>query len=98
MTKIKTLKKYCEEQKKVIELDKYLEGCRLKKDPGESFIFEWIRVNAKKFRGNFIRKALTKAHKELKLCIDNGKTNGNKPIIEQCIEEIEDCLELMPED
>lgn len=49
------MKNYMHSQKKRIELDKWIEGCRIKKDPGSSFILNWIKDNAQQFRYDWER-------------------------------------------
>ena len=33
-----------------IEIDKWCLGCEIKQDPGQRFILDWIKENAKSFR------------------------------------------------
>jgi hypothetical protein len=35
---------------KKIDLDKFYEGIRIKDDPGQFFVVNWINLNAKNFR------------------------------------------------
>jgi len=44
--------KFMLSQKRRIEYEKWLEGCRLKRDPGSEYILNWISLN-----GAFFRKA-----------------------------------------
>ncbi len=37
-------------QIKRIEVDKWLEGCKIHRDPGRAFVVEWVSRNAKWFR------------------------------------------------
>ena len=37
-------------QRKRIEIDKWLEGCRINGDPGADYILEWIENHAAEFR------------------------------------------------
>lgn len=37
-------------QIKKIDIDKWYEGCRIKRDPGQVFIITWIKNNAAWFR------------------------------------------------
>jgi hypothetical protein len=37
-------------QLKKINIDKWNEGCRIQKDPGQEFVIEWIDKNAAWFR------------------------------------------------
>lgn len=41
---------YMKAQIKKIEIDKWYEGCRIKRDPGYSYILDWINKNAARFR------------------------------------------------
>ena len=44
------MKNYMLAQKKKIEIDKWNEGCRVKQDPGQVFVINWIDKNAAWFR------------------------------------------------
>jgi hypothetical protein len=44
------MKSFMIAQKKRIEVDKWYEGCRIQKDPGKSYILNWIENNAAQFR------------------------------------------------
>jgi len=48
--------KFMLSQKRRIEYEKWLEGCRLKRDPGSEYILNWISLN-----GAFFRKAWEKS-------------------------------------
>lgn len=37
-------------QIKKIDIDKWNEGCRIKKDPGQEYVIEWIDSHAASFR------------------------------------------------
>lgn len=45
------MQKFMLAQKKKIEIDKWCEGCQTDRDPGETFIINWISKNAIRFRG-----------------------------------------------
>jgi len=42
--------KFVKTELKKIDLDKYYEGMRIKDDPGQKFILDWINRNAKNWR------------------------------------------------
>jgi hypothetical protein len=42
--------RYMHAQKKKIEIEKWCEGIRLNKDPGNEFVLEWILSHANWFR------------------------------------------------
>ena len=42
--------KFMLSQKRRIEYEKWLEGCRLKRDPGSEYILNWISLNGAFFR------------------------------------------------
>ena len=44
------MNKYMQAQKKKIEIDKWNEGFRIKKDPGQAFVLDWIEKNAAFFQ------------------------------------------------
>jgi hypothetical protein len=44
------MNEYMQMQIDVIDEAKWLEGCRTNKDPGNSFIVEWVSENADSFR------------------------------------------------
>ena len=48
--KLLMFKRFIEAQKHRIEFEKWLEGEKLKKDPGDEYILEWIVKNAPDFR------------------------------------------------
>ena len=45
------MSKFMYVQIKKIDIDKWNEGIRLQRDPGPSFVLEWISKNAEWFRG-----------------------------------------------
>lgn len=40
-------------QRRKIDIDKWLEGCRIGEDPGLEFVFNWIHGNAEDFRSSW---------------------------------------------
>jgi hypothetical protein len=42
--------KFLETEMKKIDLDKWYEGEKINKDPGQSYIVEWIKLNAANWR------------------------------------------------
>jgi len=48
--KLLMFKRFIESQKHRIEFEKWIEGEKLKKDPGDEYILEWILKNAPDFR------------------------------------------------
>ncbi len=44
------MKKYMVSLRKRIEYEKWIEGIRIKRDPGVDFIYSWIQLNAAHFR------------------------------------------------
>ena len=44
------LNKFLKAEKRFIEKSKYYRGEKIKKDPGDEYIIEWISKNADKFR------------------------------------------------
>lgn len=44
------MQRYMQTQIKRIELDKWLEGCKRKSDPGKMYIYNWIQNKAHWFR------------------------------------------------
>ena len=44
------MNEFMKAQKKCIERDKWLEGCRIESDPGVKYIMDWIKNNAAEFR------------------------------------------------
>lgn len=49
------MKNYLYAQKKKIEIDKWCEGVRLRQDPGQNYIMNWIMSNASWFRNAWDR-------------------------------------------
>ena len=43
-------RKYVEIQKHKMEVDKWCEGEKIRRDPGRDYLFSWIRQNAERFR------------------------------------------------
>lgn len=46
-------KEFMEAQTDAIEVAKWLLGEQLGRDPGQEFVFQWIRENGKDFRDNW---------------------------------------------
>ena len=53
---------FMQAQKKRIELEKWLEGCRINCDPGMEFIIEWIKNNAADFRETWDKSLCKKCY------------------------------------
>ena len=49
-TKLLTFKRFIEAQKHRIEFEKWIEGERQNRDPGDEYILDWILKNAPDFR------------------------------------------------
>lgn len=49
-------KEFMDAQIKKIEVDKWLEGERIGRDPGEEYVKKWIREEAAKFRKKWIEE------------------------------------------
>lgn len=49
-------KEFMDAQIKKIEVDKWLEGERIGRDPGEEYVKKWIRERAAKFRKEWIEE------------------------------------------
>jgi len=56
------MNKFMMAQKKCIERDKWLEGCRIESDPGVEFIMNWIENNAVKFRESWEKSLCKNCH------------------------------------
>lgn len=49
-------KEFMDAQIKKIEVDKWLEGERIGRDPGDEYVKKWIREEAAKFRKKWIEE------------------------------------------
>lgn len=47
---------YMHDQIHQIEIDKWFEGERIGRDPGQSYVMEWIKTNSLKFRTEWEHK------------------------------------------
>jgi len=54
-------------QRKRIEVDKWIEGCRIQNDPGQRFILNWIFLYAGQFR-NAWQNSLCRSCELYELC------------------------------
>ena len=69
------MKKFVKAQIKRIEIDKWLEGVKIKNDPGQEFVLNWIGENAPEFRYSWenslcrkCRQTYSCGHKALHEC------------------------------
>ena len=44
------MKHFMQVQRRKIEIDKWLEGCRIGRDPGSEYVLNWIQNNGREFR------------------------------------------------
>jgi hypothetical protein len=59
------LAKFLDKQRKKIDEAKWVEGTRINRDPGQAFVLDWIKDNAKKFRKDFTNEELAEAVTEI---------------------------------
>jgi hypothetical protein len=52
-------------QIQAIDEAKWLEGCRLNEDPGQPFIFDWIKDNAEEYRNKWQDSVCSKCYKNV---------------------------------
>ena len=45
--------KFLQVEMKTIDIDKWCEGQKIKKDPGQKYVVDWVDINAKAFRENW---------------------------------------------
>ncbi|MFA5790779.1 MAG: hypothetical protein WC976_07105 [Caldisericia bacterium] len=60
-----SLKKFLNAQIKEIEIKKFDEGVKIKKDPGSSFVLGWVKEHASTFRKDFVQKDFKEALADL---------------------------------
>jgi hypothetical protein len=56
------MQKYILVQKRKIEIEKWCEGCRIKRDPGKEFVLNWIFENAAWFRNAWDKAVCKKCY------------------------------------
>lgn len=79
-------KKYLLAQIKEIEISKYAEGVKVKKDPGSSFVLDWIKRFAPTFRKKYVQKDFEDACDKLEKILE--KTVIGDPDLKKKLEEI----------
>ena len=65
------LSKFLQKQKEKIDKDKWVEGERICRDPGQEFVLDWIKNNAKKFRKDFTNEELSEAISEIESMLND---------------------------
>lgn len=62
-----------------IEVDKWLDGCNNKCDPGDEYVNNWIKKNAEIFRKHW-EISMCKYCKKWNVKLDNGKLCGTRTL------------------
>ncbi|MCX6567291.1 MAG: hypothetical protein NTW38_12875 [Candidatus Aminicenantes bacterium] len=90
--------RFLEKQRKKIDEEKWIEGTRICRDPGQEFVTNWINKNAEKFRKEHSLGELACAFKELEeMLVDlkNQVIDINKLI--EYVQDIQDKIEIAQE-
>jgi hypothetical protein len=90
--------KFLEKQRKKIDEDKWNEGVRICHDPGQEFVSDWIKKNAKRFRKDFTLEELQVAYQEMEemlMDLKNQVVDINKLI--KYVQDMREKLELAQE-
>ena len=71
---MKEQEKFCKTEKHTIDLDKWYEGLKLNRDPGQKYIEDWVDKHAPSFRKKYNHKKMILIVKDLIHLIE--KLNG----------------------
>ena len=96
--KSEQFQKFLEKQRKKIDEDKWREGERICCDPGQAYVSDWIKKNAKKFRKDFTLDELKVAYQEMEemlMDLKNQVVDINKLI--KYVQDMREKIELAQE-
>jgi hypothetical protein len=92
------LSKFLKKQKDLIDKCKWEEGIRINSDPGQSYVSDWVKKNASKFRKSYTKDELAEAQAEIadmKNDLENSVIDIRK--LKKYLEDIQEKIDMAKE-